>query len=116
MFSHCVLLPLFITKLSLPLTEGTPLEVLPKDNAPASTTQQSNADRVKGQALRKQVKGECVEDQVGWLRRHYYTLQHLLCCNLNLKSYECNANGLVGKAVPWVGVLQPSFKPLFFFL
>ncbi|KAM9261532.1 LOW QUALITY PROTEIN: kinesin-like protein KIF19 [Cariama cristata] len=36
--------------------KGTPLEVLPKHNAPASTIQ-SNADRVKGRVLQKQVKG-----------------------------------------------------------
>lgn len=53
MFLNCALLPLFIMKLSLPLIEGTPLEVLPKDNVPASTIQQSNADCVKGQVLQK---------------------------------------------------------------
>ncbi|KAM9222603.1 LOW QUALITY PROTEIN: kinesin-like protein KIF19 [Leptosomus discolor] len=38
-------------------TEGTPLEVLPKDDAPASTIQQSNTDGIKGRVLQKQVKG-----------------------------------------------------------
>ncbi|KAM9598863.1 LOW QUALITY PROTEIN: kinesin-like protein KIF19 [Morphnus guianensis] len=38
-------------------SEGTPLEMLPKDNAPASTIQQSNTDHVKGRVLQKQVKG-----------------------------------------------------------
>ncbi|XP_035757227.1 kinesin-like protein KIF19 [Egretta garzetta] len=38
-------------------SEGTPLEVLPKINAPTSTIQQSNADRIKGRVLQKQVKG-----------------------------------------------------------
>ncbi|KAM6244977.1 LOW QUALITY PROTEIN: kinesin-like protein KIF19 [Spheniscus humboldti] len=48
------------TKVKVPSghhSEGTPLEVLPKDNVPASTIQQSNADCVKGQVLQKQVKG-----------------------------------------------------------
>ncbi|XP_009986925.1 PREDICTED: kinesin-like protein KIF19 [Tauraco erythrolophus] len=48
------------TKVKVPIShysDGTPLEVLPKDNAPASTIQKSNADRVKGQVLQKQVKG-----------------------------------------------------------
>ncbi|XP_059682572.1 kinesin-like protein KIF19 [Gavia stellata] len=41
-----------------PIAEkGTPLEVLRKDNVPASTIQQSNADRIKGRVLQKQVKG-----------------------------------------------------------
>ncbi|XP_074014680.1 kinesin-like protein KIF19 [Numenius arquata] len=38
-------------------SEGTPGEVLPKDSAPAGTTQPSNAGRVKGRVLQKQVKG-----------------------------------------------------------
>ncbi|OPJ87316.1 kinesin family member 19 [Patagioenas fasciata monilis] len=38
-------------------SEGTPLEVLPKDNGPASTIQQNNAGRVQGRVLQKQVKG-----------------------------------------------------------
>ncbi|CAM9512130.1 unnamed protein product [Bubo scandiacus] len=48
------------TKVKVPISyrsEGTPLEVLPKDSAPASTIQQSNADRIKGRVLQKQVKG-----------------------------------------------------------
>ena len=110
MFLNHALLPLFLMKLSLPLTEGTPLEVLPKDDAPASTIQQSNTDRVKGRVLQKQVKSEYMKYQVGWLQRHSCILQHLLCCNLNLKSCKCDTNGPVGKAVTWVGVLQPSFK------
>lgn len=51
MFLNCALLPLFLMKLSLPLIEGTPLEMLPKHNAPANTIQQSNTDRVKGWVL-----------------------------------------------------------------
>ncbi|KAM6054731.1 uncharacterized protein VSU04_010869 isoform 2-T2 [Chlamydotis macqueenii] len=39
-------------------SEGTPQEVLPKDNAPASTRQQSNADRSKGRVLQKQVNDD----------------------------------------------------------
>lgn len=115
MFLNCALLSLFLMKLSLPLIEGTPLEMLPKDNAPASTIQQSNTDRVKVRVLQKQVKGEYIKYQVGWLRRHYCILQHLLCCSLNIKSCKCNTNGPVGKAVTWVGVLQPTFKTFFFF-
>ncbi|KAM6250298.1 kinesin-like protein KIF19 [Porphyrio hochstetteri] len=48
------------TKVKVPISyrsEGTQLEVLPKDKAPASTIQQSNADHVKGRVLQKQVKG-----------------------------------------------------------
>ncbi|XP_074775805.1 kinesin-like protein KIF19 [Athene noctua] len=48
------------TKVKVPVgycSEGTPLEVLPKDSAPASTIQQSNAYRIKGRVLQKQVKG-----------------------------------------------------------
>ncbi|KAM6196751.1 kinesin-like protein KIF19 [Sarcoramphus papa] len=47
-------------KVKVPIShhsEGTPLEVLPKDDAPASTIQQSNTDCVKGRVLQKQVKG-----------------------------------------------------------
>ncbi|KAM9292166.1 LOW QUALITY PROTEIN: kinesin-like protein KIF19 [Morus bassanus] len=48
------------TKVKVPNShhsEGTLLEVLPKDNAPASTIQQSNTDRIKGRVLQKQGKG-----------------------------------------------------------
>ncbi|KAM6079807.1 LOW QUALITY PROTEIN: kinesin-like protein KIF19 [Theristicus caerulescens] len=48
------------TKVKVPIghrSEGTPLEVLPKDNAPASTIRQSNADHVKGRVLQKKDKG-----------------------------------------------------------
>ncbi|KAM6121939.1 kinesin-like protein KIF19 [Phoenicopterus ruber ruber] len=48
------------TKVKVPIShhsEGTPTEVLPRDDAPASAIQQSNADRVKGRVLQKQVKG-----------------------------------------------------------
>ncbi|XP_027761917.1 kinesin-like protein KIF19 [Empidonax traillii] len=38
-------------------SEGTPLEMLPKGNDPASATQHSNTDHVKGWDLQKQVKG-----------------------------------------------------------
>ncbi|KAJ7403633.1 Kinesin-like protein KIF19 [Willisornis vidua] len=48
------------TKVRVPVShhsEGTPLEVLPKSNGPASATQHSNADHIKGWVLQKQVKG-----------------------------------------------------------
>ncbi|XP_027539731.1 kinesin-like protein KIF19 [Neopelma chrysocephalum] len=48
------------TKVRVPAShqsEGTSLEVLPTGNSPASATQHSNADHVKGQDLQKQVKG-----------------------------------------------------------
>lgn len=76
---HCkmllnpALLPILVTKLSLCLIEGTPLEVLPKHNGPASTIQ-NNAGRIQGRVLQKQVKGEYMKYQVGWLRRHHYIL------------------------------------------
>ncbi|XP_014801679.1 PREDICTED: kinesin-like protein KIF19 [Calidris pugnax] len=38
-------------------SEGIPGEVLPKDHAPAGTTQPSNAGHLEGQVLQKQVKG-----------------------------------------------------------
>lgn len=63
-FLNCVLLPLYLTKHSLPLIEGTPIEVLPKDTIPAGAVRQRNADRVKGQVLHKQGKGEYVKHQV----------------------------------------------------
>ncbi|KAM6299077.1 kinesin-like protein KIF19 [Aegotheles albertisi] len=47
-------------KVKVPIShqsEGTPQEVTPKDNAPASTSQQSNGGRIKGRVLQKQVKG-----------------------------------------------------------
>ncbi|KAM6114088.1 LOW QUALITY PROTEIN: kinesin-like protein KIF19 [Pterocles gutturalis] len=48
------------TKVKVPIghhSEGTPAEVLPKVNAPASTVQHSKADCAKGRVLQKQGKG-----------------------------------------------------------
>ncbi|KAJ7401367.1 Kinesin-like protein KIF19 [Pitangus sulphuratus] len=53
-------------------SEGTPLEVLPKGNAPASATQHSNTDRVKGRDLQKQVK-EAGKAQASYLKSHIFS-------------------------------------------
>ncbi|XP_065501079.1 kinesin-like protein KIF19 [Caloenas nicobarica] len=85
-------------------SEGTPLEVLPKDNSPASTSQQNNPDRIQGRVLQKQVKGlRCATSPP----QNLYPISEF-----HLKLPSCNCSESSEERATASAFAAPGFLPL----